>query len=232
MLENLSKRERTLTLVVVSLLPLMAVFFAVTWFTSQYFDRRGKIRVAQQQINVEKEKQLEAELASERRALYRELSLPGGNKQTDVLIATTSYEQWIQDLVKNRLKMDFRSWQPRTVVPVTFSGRNGRTLVCEKHPFTLQVDGTLKQLTALLYEMRTLELLHRITSIKLTPLNAGSGAKKTRTGGLALSIDIEVLALTDAEKTRAFLETKKELAQSLDDYNEKIVSAQHFWTRE
>ena len=108
MFENLTARERVLAWVVLSLVPITILFMGVFWFISSYNDNNGQVMSLTQQVSEENAKMKAAIRANQRRVYYRSMSLP-----SDVVDASNQYQLWLKNLVRDKLKMDFKSVTPR-----------------------------------------------------------------------------------------------------------------------
>jgi hypothetical protein len=220
MFDTLTQRERRLAIIVASVLPLAAAFFAVTLFFNALGKKNASITRLRKQISENQQLQLEGQWASERRVYYRRLSLPADEKKS-----RNVYEGWLRELTK-KTKMDFVALDDRSAVDVKYNGQRTTSLVFRQHPYTLRVRGSLDQLTEFLYSFYEIDLLHRIQSVSIIPLNQGTSAesRSIRTGKLGLTIEIDVISLVDAETERdGFVENKRPLARTLDEYKQQIV---------
>ena len=225
MFSNLSKRERTLATIVVSLVPLIVIFMVAMRFNDAYFGNRTEITSLNNQISNEQRKQADATLANQRRLYYRALSMP-----TDFNKAKIDYEDWLANLVRDDLDMTFRNLKPLPAAQKRYTGGRTMETVFVAHPYTLRFDCTLDQLTAFLHKFNEVDLLQRINSISITPRAAGTTGKssKIRTGKLSVDMKIEVISLVDADETRDFVVARRESDQTLDYYNEQIVGRNIF----
>lgn len=225
MFSNLSKREKKLATIVLSLLPVIIIFMVGMWFNNAYFGHQATIRSLNTQISNEKRKQLDATLANQRRLYYRALSMP-----TDFNKAKIDYEDWLGHLVRNEIGMTFRNLKPLPAEEKRYTGGRTMETVYVKHPYSLRVDCTLDQLTRFLHEFSQLELLQCIHSISITPRAAGTTGedKNIRTGKLTVEMKIDVISLVDADEQRDFVVSTREPTKSLEHYDSQIVTRNVF----
>ena len=225
MFSNLSKREKKLATIVFSLLPVIIIFMVGIWFNNAYFGNQTEIRSLDKQIKDEKQKQQDATLANQRRRYYRDLSMP-----TDFNKAKIDYEEWLGHLVRNEIGMTFRNIKPLPAEQKRYTGGRTMETVYVKHPYSLRVECTLDQLTRFLHEFGKLDLLQSIHSISITPRAAGTTGedKKIRTGKLTVEMKIDVISLVDADEKRDFMASIREPAESLEYYDNQIVTRNVF----
>lgn len=228
MFDNLSKREKTLAMIVFSLLPILVLFFAFTTVTNSYFAKKTKITSLRKQIGNEENRTMEGQLAQERRLYYASMSLPGGTSKKKTEEAKTEYQGWVNNLVKS-LGMRLTSWDRRTSSKKYFNGADGRTQVFEIHPFTLSItDGNLPQFINLMYEFEQLDVLHRVVKFDIKPVSPTVSGKKKRTGKLKIKLDLEMISLSDGEAKRDFLTPKQKVASTADEYYARIANRNFF----
>jgi hypothetical protein len=210
MFSNLNRRERLMALVVAGLLPLFAVMWGANKFSGSYFERQSKIRDLHSQVTDELDKQLNAELAAQRRHYYRQHSLP-----TDLNHSTIQYDSWLTEIVQQRAQMDLESVTPPTKGSnrVRFMSKNKPTDVFDEVSFKVRANGSLGQVVEMLTAFYDLDMMHRISSLTLTPIkkSTGSGSSEILTGLLRVEFDVDVISLVDADTQRDFI---KELASS------------------
>ena len=215
MFENMTNREKTLAMIVLSLVPITLAFLGVFWFVKKYNENNLQVISLSEQIDAELEKTKQATKANRRRIYYRSISLPA--KITD---AANDYQVWLKDLARDQIKMDFKSISPREGSELRYRQKN----IGRSKSFQLLVDANLPQLIEFLHAFYSVDLLHRINSIKIIPLSEGVGTqKKVRSGRLSLQINIEALSMVDADLQREFTESYRKLNRSLEDYQTQIV---------
>ena len=84
-------------------------------------------------------------------------------------------------MVRDEIKMDFKSVTPRDGGELIYKNK----LIGRSKNFTLLATADLQQLSQFLHEFYSVDLLHRINSIKVIPLTSGTGnEKRVRSGKL------------------------------------------------
>jgi hypothetical protein len=219
--ENLTQREKTLATAVLALVPLCIGFMLLFWFIGKRSANQTSIDSLRSQVREEERKLMTALQANQRRVYYRSVSLPSNFDD-----ARNEYQQWLKQLVRNDVGMSYRSITPRSPAKIKHNGK----LIGQTETFTLLATADLPKLVDFLTAFYKVDLLHRINSIKLIPKSAGkAGASaRIRTGQLALSIEIEVLSLIDADLERDFVTHFRSLELPEDAYRDAIVKRNIF----
>ena len=211
----MTARERVLAIAVGALVPISIAFVAVFWFIGKYSDNNSEVMGLTQQVSAEKEKTTLAIKANQRRIYYRSVSLPA-----NLVDASNDYQTWLKRLVRDQIKMDFKSVTPRDGGDLRYKNK----LIGRTKTFTLLATADLQQLSQFLYEFYTMDLLHRINSIKVIPLTTGTGnEKRVRSGKLSLIITIEAVAMVDADEEREFTKCFCELPLTKEQYEEALL---------
>lgn len=221
MFDNLSQREKVLATLVVSLVPLALFVMGLFWFLGQRSTRNTQIVSLRSQIEIEEQRLTDALNANQRRVYYRGVSLP-----SNFADARNEYQQWLKQLVRNDVGMSYRSITPRSPAKLKFNGN----VIGQTGTFTLLATTDLKQLVDFLTQFYQVDLLHRINSLKLVPKSAGSSGSSSgiRSGEIALTAEIEVLSLIDADAERDFVARFRELDLAADDYRNAILQRNIF----
>ena len=225
MFENMTPRERLLARIVLALLPLMALLLAGTWYSRVYFGKRARVAALRQQISNEKRKQLDGQLANQRRAYYRSISLP-----SDLNRAKSRYQGWLSQLAKEN-QFQLRSLDPLPVEEKKYNGRNQLETVYRKLPFTLRARCTYDQLIQFMLEFYQTDLLQRIHYVSIIPKNVSKSGKNAnvRSGVLEVEMRIDVISLVDADRTReGFLEARRPTPRDVTEYKDKIANRNVF----
>ena len=211
----MTARERVLAMAVGALVPISIAFMLVFWFIGKYSDNNNQFVGLQSQISAEKDKTALAIKANQRRIFYRSTSLPA-----DLVDASNEYQTWLKKLVRDQIKMDFKSVTPRDGGDLKYKNK----LIGRTKTFTLLATADLKQLSKFLYEFYTMDVLHRINSIKIIPLTSGTGnEKRVRSGKLSLIITVEAVSMVDADAEREFTQCFCELPLTEEEYEEALV---------
>jgi len=204
MFDNMSKRERILALVVATTLPLALLLWGFTSFSSTYFGRQAKLRDLDSQIEREKDRRFSAEEAKRRRLYYRQRSLP-----TDLNTSRIQYDAWLTEIIEKRAGMVATSIDAgrSNSNKVRYMQGNKPIDVFEEVSVKVRCSGTIGQLMTLLSEFYKLELMHRISSLSISPIaRPGGGARaEVLTWQLKIEFDISAFSLVDANEEVDFV---------------------------
>ena len=228
MFENLSKREKTLAIVVFSILPIMVLFFAFTSVMNSYFSKRSEVTRLLRQIDEQKETQTRGQLADQRLVYYESLSMSGGTRKKDIDNAKADYEAWLKNLVTEQVNMTFTSLKPGKSEDIAARGPDGKTVVGQRHPFKLKASGNLNQLIDLIHEFEKLDVLHRITKLNISPTSKGVGKERKRLSSLGLQLDLELVSVSSADKDRNFLTSIQKPDFPVEEYRNQIANRNIF----
>lgn len=220
MFNNLSQREKVLSILVLCLVPASLIFFSVMSFINRYGDNNAEIINLENQISGEQQKVLLAMKAKQRLNYYTQTSLsPEFSK------AVNDYQFWLLQL-RDELKLeDFRVSNKSAPLLKYQNEELARTQQIE-----VTADGTLDQIVQFLSRFYATDALHRMVGLRLVPeMQAVRGtAKKVRTGKIRMVARIEIAALTDAEESDRFVPRQRELARPIDDYVQNVVGRNIF----
>ena len=150
-------RERVLAMVVGALVPISITFMGIFWFIDKYSSNNMEYLSLTEQVSTEKEKTAKAIKANQRRIYYRSVSLP-----SNLVDASNEYQTWLKKLVRDQIKMEFKSVTPRDGGELIYKNK----LIGRAKTFTLLATADLQQLSQFLYEFYSVDLLHRINSIE------------------------------------------------------------------
>lgn len=221
MFEKLTPRERKLAYGVLGLLPAALIFVAIFWFIGEYSTNDQKAMSLITKIKAERELMKQALKANRRRQYMNSISVPA-----NLTVASNEYQVWLK-LLLSELNMELKSIQPRDAG--SLKAKESKKEIGQRKIFALTTKGDLDQLTQFLDRFYSLELLHRINTLKITPENEiGANDQRIRNGKLSLSMTIEVLSLDDADPRHEFTNNFKELARSSKEYQEAIVKRNIF----
>ena len=214
MFENLTPRERKLVYATMGLVPLALIFVGVFSFINKVNTNNDRSMALITNIDTETERLHAALKANRRRVYYNSVSMP-----PNLNAASNEYGVWVKRLLSD-LDMEIGGFQPRDAGVL----KHEKKVLGKKKMFTVTTKGNLNQLTEFLSRFYSVDLLHRINSLKITPQNEIVGNnKKIRSGILSLSITIEVLALNEADERSEFTKQYRELAREAEEYQNKIV---------
>ena len=138
-------------------------------------------------------------------------------------IAKREYQNWLGKLASDNLKnhkLEAREPQP---LKYTDPGDKKNRVIYEKLHFTITCQATLDELTRFLFDFYSAGHLHKICSIKITPL-------LNKPSQLDLSIAVEALSLPDSKQTDKLSAEKGNRLKlaSADAYNKTIVKREPF----
>lgn len=202
-------------MIVGALVPISIAFMGVFWFIDKYSNNNMEYLSLTEQVSVEKEKTTKAIKANQRRIYYRSVSLP-----SNLVDASNEYQTWLKKLVRDEIKMNFKSVTPRDGGELIYQNK----LIGRTKTFTLLATADLQQLSQFLHEFYSVDLLHRINSIKVIPLTSGTGnEKRVRSGKLSLVVTIEAVSMVDADEEREFTTAYRELPMTAEQYEQALV---------
>ena len=189
MIENLTQREKTLVGVTAGALVVALLFGAFFWFLSSYNNNVAILQGVDSRISDQENITLQGMQASARKRYYIQTS-----PTSDFSDAKNQYIAWL----KKTLREDIGVKYPRVDPGRNLTLKSDSKVVAEQMSFTVRPTVTLKQLVEFLNAFYSVDTLHRITTLKLTPKLKPAGKKKTRSGELSTLIQIQVLALRDS----------------------------------
>ena len=221
MFENLTAREKKLAMIVGALAPLLLVAWIGFWFIGKVQANQSNISGLMTDVDTEQQKAEFGRLAKKRQTYYREISLP-----SRVDNARTVYSNWLKNLVKDEIKMQYSGLRPQDDGDIKYNGRR----IGKKLTFSFKPTATYPQLIRFLHEFYSAEHLHRINTLNIKPITKKDRNRKTvLTGELSLDIEIEVACLTDAEKRfESFPKNYQELDKTIATYEKSIIGRNIF----
>ena len=216
MFENMTQREKVLAMVVGALVPITLIFMGVFWFIEKNSLNDGEIMSLSEQVSRENEKTALSTKANSRRIYYRSVSMP-----SNLADATNDYLLWLNKLAGDEIKMEGLSVAPLSGDKIKFKSK----VVGNTKKFAMTATGNLSQLSEFLTKFYSVDLLHRINSLKVIPLTTGpaKAGKRVLSGNLNLSITVEVLSLVDADEQREFTSVYREMARTSEEYQNGIL---------
>lgn len=136
----------------------------------------------QKKVEAEQEKAIKAKHAARKVEGWQREAL-----SNNVARSRSDYHYWLLGLVE-RAKLDNAQVQPERKVIVNRATPDRRNVLAfEKLPFTINGEGSLNQLTEMLHEFYSVDVLHRVRSLSMQP------TKSTKT--LKLTLVVEALVL-------------------------------------
>jgi hypothetical protein len=138
-------------------------------------------------------------------------------------IAKREYQNWLGKLASNDLKnhkLEAREPQPLKYTDVSDKKSH---VIYEKLHFTITSQSTIDELTRFLFDFYSAGHLHKICSVKITPL-------VNKPSQLELTIQVEALSLPDSKQTDKLSSEKGNRLKlaSVDAYKDKIVKREPF----
>lgn len=191
MIANLTPREKMLVWVTAGALVVALLFGGFFWFLNQYNENIAVLQGVESQIADQENKTLQGIQAAKRKRYYVQTSLT-----SDVSDAKNQYIAWLKKTLRADIGVNLTGVDPGRNTTLKFESND----VAEQMSFTIRPTLTLSQLVEFLNAFYSVDTLHRISTLKLTPKTESAGNKRTRTGKLAATIEIEVLSLIDGIK--------------------------------
>ena len=205
------------------LVPIGLVFMFFYYYTEEHRVRKNRISNLDRQIQQEQFRKLDAINANLRRNYYyRPKSMPA-----DVARATVTYRDWLTKTVSR----SGLSWPTITATRESklrlksgVTSRFTQDYVAKKLGYQVTTSGTLDELIKFCFAFDSVDLLHNISGLKITPVTKND----TPTGEHRLLLNIDVLSLADADEKRDFLVTKDDSQTKLADYEDPILKRNIF----
>jgi hypothetical protein len=214
MFEKLTPREKKLVYATAWLVPISVIFCAIFWYTTKKAENFEQWKALSSNIKEEVQRQKDAALANRRKIYYNSVSMP-----VDVNRASNDYQVWLK-MQLSELDMDVKSLQASEGGNL----KDDQRMIGRLKNFSLATAGKLDQVTEFLHRFYSVDLLHRIKSLKVVPQTEIVGNdKKVRSGLLSVSITIELLSLADADDRVEFTDKLRELNRTKEEYLGKIV---------
>jgi hypothetical protein len=224
MLSNLSQRERILAITAGVMLPLFVLLVGFFWFFNSLSNYDDQIATLTTKVNQAKALRVKALSSERRRQRYVALSLPSSAE-----LAKVEYRQWLAGLAEDVFGANGYVLESIHGLPMRFNRNVG---VGEKLSIKLNVaSADLSQLNRFLYRFYEAPILQRVSSLTATPILAKTGPTEEMapTGKMGILLQIEVLSLADAPRTKSIDETDtNSLARDLESYRNQIESRNIF----
>lgn len=178
----MTKREKTLAMLIGLLVIAMIGWSAVSRITGAFDQRRETIDRLEGEI-ADKNLVLDRGARASRKITeFEKMSLPG-----DPALARSLYQGWLLALAQEKVSMEGVNVGPLPSRPVGD--------VYYQHAFSLNCQGDLRQLTEFLHNFYSVGFLHRISRLHVKPSSSSNL--------LALSITVEAISLNDAPNVKA-----------------------------
>lgn len=196
-MQDMSPRTRVLAYFVFGLAGLIVVGGGMMWFKGKLDDKKARIRTA--------EAELDDMLSAQRRYAYvnsERKKLLEKSLSRDINLAKGEYKNWLTDLAHSHIEIN-ANVKPAGVTEKEVRG--SRSVVFYQMRFDLDGVGTFEQCMQLLDDYYNADVVHRISSLQLTPLSERNiqDARRneaTRIEKVKIRFTSEVLLLPDAPK--------------------------------
>jgi len=172
---------------------IMLLFGGFFWFLNSYNDNVTVIQGVQSRISDQESKTLQGIQAGKRKRYYIETS-----PSSVVSDAKIQYIAWLKKTFREDIGVNLNRVDPGKNAKLKFESK----VVAEQMSFTIRPTLKLEQLVSFLNAFYSVDSLHRIRSLTLTPKPQAAGRKRIRTGELTASIEIQVLSLPDGVEQR------------------------------
>ena len=214
MIENMTQREKTLAGVTAGSLIVALLFGMFFWFLNSYNDNVAVLQGLDSRISDQENLTLQGVQAATRKRYYIETSPT--NRISD---ARNQYIAWLKKTFRENIGVNLTGVDPGRNLTL----KSDSKVVAEQMLFTIRPSVTLKQLVEFLNAFYSVDTLHRIKLLKLTPKTQSAGKKRTRTGLLSTQIQIEVLVLKDGVKRDQFATVYRDAGIPIEKAMETIV---------
>ena len=206
MFENLSNREKKLLIGIGALLPIVIFFFGFIRLRSAINTNKSQLDSLDLQILEQQDLELEGMRADRRQTYYANAS-----PNPAINIASSNYQKGL----KATMAESGLSWSGMTAnngVKLRSNGVNGK-LIGQIGVIKVTATGTLSEFNDFLSKFYRMDLLHRITSMTLTPKNEGKGELEAK------SMTFELLSLETGKRRDGFEEARNHLVDSSKNYD-------------
>jgi len=210
----MQQRERMLAKITGAVALIAGVQFAYTFVQGAFDERQTQLDALKLELENKQTTVTRGKRAQKRLKEWEHRSLPADLDQ-----ARSLYQNWLANTVeKIRLGK----------AEVTSGPAMPRLGFYNRIPFTVRGQGSLDQITTLLYEFYRADHLHQIQRFTLTPVTVGAGPQAPSQFDVSLSI--EALALPGADRRDKLNDAVSErLAwKELDDYRKPIAERNLF----
>lgn len=214
MIENMSKREKTLAAVAAGSMVVTLLFGGFFWFLNSYNDNLTVLQGIDSRISDQENLTMQGMQAATRKRYYLETS-----PTSRISDARNQYIVWLTKTLRQDIGVSLPGVDPGRNLTIKSESK----VVADQLSFTIRPSITLKQLVEFLNAFYSVDTLHRIKLLKLTPKTETVGRKRVRTGQLTAQIQIEVLVLRDGMKRDQFANFYQDAGIPLEKAMETIV---------
>lgn len=214
----MSQRERILAVLLSALVPITLSSVAVFWFIQKYGDNEMRIVQLIDQVGEQEKKITQSRKAMKRLGYYQTVSLPG-----DFVSSSTRYQQWLRDLARDK-GLKGNSISPQAAQPIRYQAKE----IGKSQLLKLRSEGGLEEVISFLYQFYSLDTLHRVKQLKISPESTIVKGTRVLTGSMTLLMDIELIVLNEADDSFDFQTATRELPRSQNEFREAIVNRNIF----
>jgi len=214
MFDSMTKREKILAIATAGSLVVTLIFIAFFWLMSSYSANEDTLRAIHGQIEREDAKTRQAMSATRRKAWYA-----GTSFSSDSATAKNEYIAWLMKTLRDDIGVELKGVDPERTTSISHEG----VKVADQISFSINPFMKLSELTQFLDKFYSVDALHRINSLKLTPQTETSRRKKVRTGRLKATFQIQILCLTAAGRRSEFGKHFREVGITPEQATETIV---------
>ena len=175
----MSQREKILAALVAVLAVLGGAHWAATQVQDAFAQRKKRIEATQSKLQDQELKIALGAKAADALAAYEQRALPA-----DTRLARSLYQTWLLEIADRRVGLTNVKISPLAASTRSKSG------AYTAHSFNLTAQGDLRQLASLLYHFYSVDFLHRIKRVSVTPVRESKR--------LDLAVVIEALSLPGA----------------------------------
>ncbi|MCC9608216.1 putative Ig domain-containing protein [Blastopirellula sp. JC732] len=203
----MSKREKVLVGVVGMLVVLGVLYFGYSRYASAYDQRAKQLESLKQQIDREEFTEIQAIFAAQRLAIYQEHCLP-----EDYRTAQSVYSNWLHE------KVGEAGFEDVVIKPL--SGK--KVGMHAEYAFSIRAKAPLARVTQFCYEFYSFDVLHKIKSIVLRPMQDSED--------LEVALTVEAVGI---KQVADVVDPKKQRHESLShgklaDYQKAILARDFF----
>lgn len=173
----MNQRERILLLAVGATVLLIGGYFGYSWLSAKFDVRYQQISGLEEELQKQKRLLEAGKITAKRVHAYEQRALPPQIEQ-----ASSLYREFLLDIADELAGL--------RNVNVKINKGNSRPGVYQRLSFMLTADGNLEEFTQFLYFFYSVDYLHRIHTMHVTPLD--------KSKDLQLTVTIEALSLTGA----------------------------------
>ncbi|MCA9207211.1 MAG: cadherin repeat domain-containing protein [Planctomycetales bacterium] len=203
----MNQREKFLGAVVGGLMVLVVLFFGYATASEMLRLRKQRVESLEKEVAQKNSDVTKGLRAAKQMARFAESSLP-----SDRQLARSMYQAWLLDK-STRIGLEQASVKAMPGRP--------RGDVYYEHTFTVSGRGDLKQLTDLLHDFYSRDILHRVRLLHVNPVSDSTM--------LDLTVQIDVLSLTNAPTDGRLPENESNrLAHSREEYLTAILNRNLF----